>query len=161
MGVHLFIDGIEGECTADSHDKWIDLQSWSWGVSNSSSVSTGTGMSRGTSSIQDLNITKAMDKASSKIFISCCTGKVFPEIKLHCTSVQGDDVPETWLEIILTDCIVTSCQENGSSYEPGGSESISIAFKELSQDVFTQDEKGKLKSSGVKTYDVAGTKGTQ
>ena len=82
-------------------------------------------------------------------------------MKLHCTSVQGDDEPEVWLEIILTDCIFTSCQENGSSFEPGGNESVTIAFKELSVDVFVQDEKGKLKSSGVKTYDVAGTKGTQ
>ena len=161
MGVHLKIDGIEGECTAAKHEKWIDLQSWSWGVSNSSSVGIGTGMSRGTSMVQDLSISKVMDSASSKMFISCCTGKVFPEMLLHCTSVQGEDEPETWLEIKLTDCIFTSVMENGSGFEPGGTESVSIAFKELSVDVFVQDEKGALKSSGVKTYDVAGTKGTQ
>lgn len=161
MGVHLKIDGIEGDSTASKHEKWIDLQSWNWGVSNSASVGTGTGMSRGTSSIQDMGVTKVMDSASSKIFISCCTGKVYPEMKLHCTSVQGEDEPEVWLEIILTDCIFTSCQDTGSGFEDGGQESVSIAFKELSVDVKVQDEKGTLKSSGVKTYDVAGTKGTQ
>src|SRR6476660_10477302 len=36
-GEHIFLkfDGIDGESTATGHEKWIDVQSYSWGISSS------------------------------------------------------------------------------------------------------------------------------
>ena len=161
MALHLEIKGepIEGESKAHEHVKWIDVNSWSWGVSNSTSVSRGSGSGEGTAMIQDMNITKEMDGASNKIFQACCMGSMFDTITLHATTAIGGKNPGTWLKIDLTDCIFSSVQDSGAE-QGGAQESVSIAFKELSVEVFTQEDgKGPLSSAGIKTYDVAGALG--
>jgi type VI secretion system secreted protein Hcp len=162
MALHLKIDkeAIEGESKAHEHVKWIDIDSWSWGVSNSTSVARGDGSGEGTAMISDMQINKTVDGASNKIFQACCTGKMFGTITLHGTKAIGALNPGTWLKIELTDCIFTSVSESGAE-QGGAQESVSIGFKKLSVEVFTQnDGKGPLTSAGIKTYDVAGALGT-
>jgi len=162
MALHLEIKGapIEGESIAHKHIKWIDVNSWAWGVSNTASVARGGGSGENTCMVQDLNISKGVDGASNKIFQACAAGAMFDTITLHGTKACGETHPGVWLIIELTDCIFTNVSESGSD-QGGASESISIAFKKLSVEIFTQkDGKGALTSAGVKTYDVAGAEGT-
>ena len=60
----LKIDGIDGESTDDRHKGEIDIQSFSWGVSNSGSMSSGSGGGAGKASFQDIHFTRQLDKAS-------------------------------------------------------------------------------------------------
>jgi len=73
MAIDAFIkfDGINGEMQTGE----IPLQSFSWGVSNSSSgASSGTGSGAGKASFQDFSFTSAVGKQSPKLFESAVNG---------------------------------------------------------------------------------------
>src|ERR1700704_2209027 len=72
----LKLDGITGESQKDGHKKEIDIMSFSWGASNSSSVGTGTGASTGKVSVSDFSIMKSTDSSSPNLFQKCCDGTV-------------------------------------------------------------------------------------
>ena len=66
----LKLDGITGES-----QEGIRLQSFSWGVSNSSSIATsGGGAGAGKASFQDFSFTSAVGKQSPQLFLSAVEG---------------------------------------------------------------------------------------
>ena len=73
----LKIDGIPGESTDDKHKDWIEVLSFSHGVSQraSGSASTAGGATAERADFADFSIVKALDKASPKIFEASATGK--------------------------------------------------------------------------------------
>src|SRR5690349_1660886 len=62
----LKIDGIEGEATAEGHKGEIAIESWSWGVSQTSSAN-GSGARTGKPCTAPVTFTKMMDKASPQL----------------------------------------------------------------------------------------------
>ena len=110
----LKIDGVPGESTDDKHKDWIEVLSYSTGVSqrSSGSASTAGGASAERADFQDFSIVKALDKASPKIALACAKGTHIKEVKLELCRAGGDKVK--YMEYKLSNCIV-------SSYRPGGS----------------------------------------
>ena len=125
----LKLDGIQGESQKDNHKQEIDLMSFSWGASNSSSVGTGTGVSVGKVAVSDFSIMKATDSSSPVLFQKCCDGSVMTTgvVTLQ-RQVQGTATP--YLVYNFTNVYVTSVQWSGS----GGSgdapmESVAFCFE--------------------------------
>src|SRR5437868_3564442 len=109
----LKLDGITGESQKDGHVGDIDLMSFSWGASNSSSVGTGTGVSVGKVSVSDFSIMKSTDASSPTLFQKCCDGSVIPTAVVTLQrQVQGDATP--YLVYNFTNVYVTSLQWSGS-----------------------------------------------
>ncbi|MHC1742010.1 MAG: Hcp family type VI secretion system effector [Syntrophobacteraceae bacterium] len=109
------IDGIPGESTDDKHKDWIEVLSYSWGVSQpkSASASTAGGASAERADFQDFSIVKALDKASPKIALACAGGKHVKEVKLELCRAGGDKVK--YMEYKMTNCIITSCRRGGAA----------------------------------------------
>lgn len=98
----LKIDGIPGESTASGHENEIDLESWSWGVSNASTIGSATG-GAGAGKIRHdpLVITKHVDKATPKIFLACANGQHIKSLVLTGRrSEQGDYLVYTFSNVI-------------------------------------------------------------
>src|SRR5512141_296981 len=66
----LKIDGVPGESSDDKHKDWIEVLSYSWGVSqpSSGSASTAGGATAERANFSDFSVVKALDKASPKLF---------------------------------------------------------------------------------------------
>ena len=60
----LEIDGIKGETTDNKHEGTIEIESFSWGASNTGSMSAGGGGGAGKVNFQDLHFTTRVNKAS-------------------------------------------------------------------------------------------------
>ncbi len=62
----LKIEGIKGESTDDKHKDWIEILSYSWGVSQmaSASASTSGGGTSQRADFQDISIVKTLDSSS-------------------------------------------------------------------------------------------------
>ena len=125
----LKLDGVTGESQKQGHTGEIDLMSFSWGASNSSSVGTGTGVSVGKVAVSDFSIMKATDSSSPVLFQKCCDGSVMATgvVTLQ-RQVQGTATP--YLVYNFTNVYVTSIQWSGS----GGAgdapmESVSFCFE--------------------------------
>ncbi len=110
----LKIEGIPGECTDDKHKGWIEVLSFSTGISqpSSGSASSGGGRSAERANFSDFSVVKVVDKASPKLALFCANGEHIKEITLELCRASGDK--QKYLEIKLSDSIV-------SSYRPGGS----------------------------------------
>ena len=126
----LKLEGVEGESTDDKHKGQIELESWSFGATNSASFSSGGGGGSGKVSLQDFHVVKKMDKSSAKILAACCTGEHLKSATLFCRKAGKEQ--QEFLSIVLSDVMV-------SSYNVGGSagsdiipmDQISIAFAKI------------------------------
>ena len=110
----LKIATIPGESTDDKHAGWIEISSFSHGVSQASSgsVSSGGGRSAERCDHQDFSIVKSLDKASPKLALACCKGEHINEVIIELCRSGGDK--QKYMEYKLTDVIVSSVRPGGS-----------------------------------------------
>ena len=122
----LKLDGVTGESQKANHTGEIDIMSFSWGASNSTSVGTGTGASTGKVSVSDFSIMKSTDSSSPPLFQKCCDGSVIAtgDVTLQ-RQVSGNATP--YLVYNFTNVYVTSVQWSGSGGS-GDSPSESCTF---------------------------------
>jgi type VI secretion system secreted protein Hcp len=138
----LELQGITGESQKENHVGEIDIMSFSWGATNSSSVGTGTGASTGKVSVSDFSVMKSTDKSSPVIFQKCCDGSVIPQALVTLQrQVQGEATP--YLVYTFTNVFVTSVQWSGS----GGAgdtpmESVAFCFEVGEVDYSPQNDDG-------------------
>jgi len=90
----------------------ISVESWSWGVTNAATDGGGGGGGTGRASLSELKITKTVDRASPVLAFKCASGQHIPEVVLTVDRPVGSNRP--YLEIKLTDVIVTSVKPGGS-----------------------------------------------
>jgi type VI secretion system secreted protein Hcp len=111
----LKIKDLPGESQDAKHKEWIEVLSYSWGVSQASAGtrSSGGAISAGRVDFSDFSIVKALDKATPKLVDACTTGLHIAEVKLELCRNTGDK--QKYMEYKLSDVLVTSVRKGGSS----------------------------------------------
>jgi len=111
----LKIEEVPGESTDANHENWIELLSYSHGVSQLSSgaVSSGGSLSAERCDHQDFSVVKTLDKASPKLNLFCCNGKEVDKVSVELCRAGGEK--EKYMEYIMTKAIVTSVRPGGSA----------------------------------------------
>jgi type VI secretion system secreted protein Hcp len=104
---YLNIDGIKGESTDDKHKDWIEVLSFSHGMSQptSSTKSSAGGASTGRVTHQPFQIVKFLDAASPKLYEAISGGKHFSKIKIEVCRAGGSQVK--FLEITMEEVMVS------------------------------------------------------
>lgn len=128
----LCSDAFDGESENTKYPNCMDVLSWSWGMSNSSTTHAGGVGGVGQVSVQDLTTTKFVDKASPDLMLYTTNGKHFPKLELmvwNSCSECGDPPDRT---ITMEDVIVNSVAVGGSAGEAGRPvESVSFNFSKV------------------------------
>lgn len=128
MAVDIFlkIDGIDGESKEAAHRDWIEVSSWNWGVQQVTTPRDGAGA--GKVSVQDLTITKSLDKASPALMQSCATGRRMKEVTLDLTRQKNDR--QTYFTVKLSDVLVSSYKAGSAADRPDNQprEEITLSF---------------------------------
>ncbi len=109
----LKIDGIEGESTDDKHKSEIDVESFSWGVSQTRTAAAG-GAGAGRAAFQDLKFTSLVSKASPSLFLKSATGQ-FIKFAVLTARKSGGELQEEFLKITLSDVLVSSYQTSAEA----------------------------------------------
>lgn len=111
----LQIEGVPGESSDENHPEWIEILSYSHGVSQpgSGSVSSGGARSAERSEHQDFSIVKALDKATPKLNLYCCNGTHVPEVTIELCRATGEK--QKYMEYKMSDVLVSSVRPGGSS----------------------------------------------
>jgi type VI secretion system secreted protein Hcp len=110
----LKIDGIEGESQDAKHKNEIDIESFSWGETNSASAAHGGGGGgAGKVSAQDFHFVMRFNKASPQLFLATASGEHLKQAILTARTA-GKEQAE-FLKWTLTDCLVTSYQTGATT----------------------------------------------
>jgi type VI secretion system secreted protein Hcp len=109
----LKIEGVAGESTDPTYPSTIEIDSFSWGLSNSGSMASGGGGGSGKVSFQDLHFTmKRIDKSSPQLRQALAQGQHFPKATLFVRKTGGN--PEEFYKVALSDVVVSSYQSSAS-----------------------------------------------
>jgi type VI secretion system secreted protein Hcp len=154
----LKIDGIEGESKADKHTGEIDIESFSWGETQSGTFAVGGGGGAGKVSMQDFHFTMPVNKASPALFLACAQGDHIKNATLTCR--KAGKKQQEFLKVTFSDILVSSYQTGGS----GGADvlptdQISLNFAKIEVEYKEYDATGKLVGSIKKWFDLKGLKG--
>jgi type VI secretion system secreted protein Hcp len=129
MPIYVKYAAIDGDVTATGHEKWIEVNSFQWGVGRGISSPTGASADRESSapSVSEIVVTKATDIASTKLLDAALHG-------------EGEDVTidfcktdKSALNVYLS-YTLTNTMISGYSMSSGGdrpSESLSFNFTKI------------------------------
>ena len=113
----LKLDGIPGDSRDAHHKDEIDLESFSWGESNSGTRGGGGGGGAGKVQLEDLNVVMKLNKASPLLLKACASGQHIKEAVL--TARRAVKQQLEFLVIKLSDVLVSSYETSGGvSSEP-------------------------------------------
>lgn len=126
----LKLDGVESESTDDKHKGEIELESFSWGVTNQHSNSIGEGSGGGQGTPHTLQCTKQLDKSSPLLMVRCATGKGF-ETAVLTVRRGGADAPQDYFKITLEKAWVCNYQVTAHSGAAVPSESFDLKVKSI------------------------------
>jgi len=154
MAVDMFlkIDGIKGESQDSKHKDEIDVLSWSWGMSQSGTSHMGGGGGAGKVNVQDLSITKYIDKATPNLMMYCCNGKHIKEMKLTVRKA-GENALE-YLKITMTVGLISSVSSGGSMGEDQLTENISLNFAKVKIEYTAQKPDGTADTTIPKVWNI-------
>jgi type VI secretion system secreted protein Hcp len=157
--IYLKLEGLEGEADDKDHKNWIEVESFSWGVSNPASFAIGKGGQATQAHVAAISIQKRCDKASVAMFKACTTGKHIPKGIISCMKLDGDTRVE-YLKIDLTDIMVEGLSWSGSGGEHLIHESVSFVFAEFKQEYKLQQDKGSAQGVTDFGYNIQTSKAT-
>jgi type VI secretion system secreted protein Hcp len=102
---------VEG---GDPGSTQIDVESYSWGVSNTlqGGGGPGGGGGSGVTTVEDLTIVKTIDKASPLLARKCAIGEHIPQVVLTVYRPGGSNAP--YMEYKMSDVTINKVQQSGS-----------------------------------------------
>jgi type VI secretion system secreted protein Hcp len=156
MAIYMKYEGIEGEVTESAHDKWIEVNSFQFGVGRGMSSPTGNAANREATqaSVSEVTLTKLMDKASSKFFTESVTGGDGKDVELHFVATGNPST--TYAVYKLSNTLIS-----GYSLSSGGDkpmESISLNFTKVEFEMTPHDTANSGEAPIRVSYDLATAK---
>ena len=155
MAVDMFLklEGIKGEAQDAKHKEEIDVLAWSWGLAQSGTTHMGSGSGAGKVSVQDLSITKYVDKASPTLALYSCSGKHIPKGQLIVR--KAGDKPLEYIKIDLEDIIVSHLSLGGSGSEDRLTENVTLNFGKFKYVYTVQEKTGAAGAAPECKWDIA------
>jgi type VI secretion system secreted protein Hcp len=147
---YLKVDSIDGESADDKHKNEIQLLSYSWGGTQTTSVAGTGGSGAGKVNLSELAVTKYLDKATPKLFKSMVAGTHIANATL--TAIKAGTEGKPFLTVTLGELFVTSIHLSASTEVPV--ESVSFSYNTIKIDYSTQDESGTLTTAGSVSYNL-------
>ena len=161
VNAYLWVEGITGPST--SKTGFIDILSFSWGLSQTSTYGTGASgkeSKAGRADFSNLSIMKVLDVTSPLLAECCASGTIVPAVWIVYDKPvgTGTTTQQDYFRVYLKDALVTSVQLSGSSENP--TESVSFAFQAVEVAYKAEADDGKsLQGAVPKGWDLAALNG--
>ena len=152
VNAYLYVEGVEGPST--SKTGFIDILSFSWGVSQTSTYGAGASgkeAKAGRADFSNLTIMKVLDKTTALLADHCASGDILKEVYILYDKPVGDK-QQDYFRIYCKDALITSVQLSGSNENP--TESISFAFQGVEVAYRPEKDDGTLDAAIRKGYDL-------
>jgi type VI secretion system secreted protein Hcp len=157
MAVDYFlkIDGIVGDSTAAGFEGAIEVESFSWGASNTGrALGAGGGAARaGKVSFQDLHITAMASKATPLVFQYCA--KETGSRSAVLTATESGKTQLNFMTITMSDVLISSFQTGGSNTDLGPHDMFTLNFVKVEVDYRSQNDDGTLAAAIPGVFDLS------
>lgn len=146
MAVDMFlqVDGVDGDVTAQGYEKWIDIESFSWGVSNPTTIGSATGGAGAGKAVPgDFTVVKPFDRASPVFFKNCSAGAHYNTVVLAIRKAGGSGGASgaEFLRFTFGTVFTTKIDWSGPGDE-GPEEEITFVYGSLAVHYVLQDDSG-------------------
>jgi type VI secretion system secreted protein Hcp len=122
----LKLDGIDGESTDEQHQKWIEIESFSWGVSNPTTIGSGTGGGGAGRAVPgDFAVVMPFTAASPLIFKKCVSGEQYSTVLLSLRKT-GSQTSQDYLKYEFGTVFTTKIE--WSSSDDGPEEQVTFVY---------------------------------
>ena len=152
VNAYLYVDGVDGPST--SKTGFIDVLSFSWGVTQTSTYGSGASgkeAKAGRADFSNLTIMKVLDKTTPLLCDHCASGNILPKVYILYDKPVGDKQAD-YFRVYLKDALITSVQLSGSNENP--TESVSFAFQAAEIGYKAENDDGTLAGAVVKGYNL-------
>ncbi len=129
---YLKLDGVDGESQDANHKDWIDVLSYSEGVSSAAPLTIGSatgGAGAGRAAFSDLTVLTPIDKATPILFQDSLSGQEIKYATLEVVEPGG-----AYLDYKLTDVLISSVSDKGSAGDSLPQEQITLNFTKIEWD---------------------------
>ncbi len=154
--IFLKLAGIEGEAMDSRHPNEIDVLSWSWDVTQPSSMHAGAGGGAGKCMVNDLVIEHYVDRATPNLVQHCLTGKHVGEAVLVARKAGG--TPLEYLKITMEDVLVSRVKTVCTPNMRAPREQVSLSFSRVKQEYVIQNAQGGSAGAVSVGYDIKANK---
>ena len=151
--IYLYLDGIDGESNKSGAEKWIEIFSFSNGMTNHSSVAAGTGSGAGKVEFSSISVTKQLDLSSAKLALNNMKGTHIAKGTLIVRQAGGGETTQTYFQYDLQQVFVDSISWGGAAGGGKPSESVSFSFSQIQISYWQQDATGKGTLAGKVGWD--------
>lgn len=141
--MYIKFDGIDGESQDKDHKRWIDVLSMSHSIQQSD-TNLGTSRRRGDVALEDITLSKELDKSTPLLARAAATGLLLPAVQFHSVSTKPDGT-QVYLQYELKNVMITSYSVSSSSGSPLPTESFSLNFEEIK--ITFRDSFGQIEAS--------------
>jgi type VI secretion system secreted protein Hcp len=158
MASNIFakLGDIKGESLDSKHKDEVEVLSWSWGVTNSGTIRTGSGAARGKATFEDFSFTHRVDKASPLLLKACAIGQHLKEATI--TVRKAGKGQQEYLIIKMSDVIITGVHPSGTPDAAATAEHVALQFAKVDLEYKPQKPDGSLAAGLHFKYDIKGNK---
>lgn len=155
--LHLNLGSIQGESQSSNHTQEIEINSFSFGSTNSAIRSASGTAKGGKPTVSEITVSKEVDKASPQLFSALVGSTLIKAATISVSKLTGGGKPEDYLVISLTNVYITSLQTSSDKSLPPnqvGLETVTLNFQKINIDYKVQLTSGLLASGGTASYDL-------
>ena len=148
-------DNIKGESEDHKHKETIEIESFSWGATNSGTMATGGGGGAGKVQFQDFHFTTKVNKASPLLLKACATGQHIKKAVLFVRKQGGDQ--QDYYVVTMDDALVSSYQSGGVNSTGGTdlpTDQFALNFAKIEFKYKPQKPDGTLGGDVITGYDL-------
>jgi type VI secretion system secreted protein Hcp len=154
-------DGIKGDVTESTHDKWIELSSLQFGVGRGIG-GTAPGASKGREAslcnISEITVSKPADSASQDLMREAMIGAVPGKtVKIELTRVGPGDEPIVYTSFELEETMISGFSYSSSGDQPH--ESLSLNFTKITYKMSQQETDATTGNPKLGYFDLRTAKG--
>ena len=148
----LKLTDVKGESKDAKHPDEIQLSSFSFGVTNSGSMSAGGGGGAGKAAFGDVQCVSQLSIASPLLMLSCANGTHHGEAVLVARKSGGDKLE--YLKVTLKDVLVSSYHSSGSGSDIIPMDQFFLNYTSIKVEYLPQDAKGKGGGATTAGWDI-------
>lgn len=147
------VANIKGSSTIKGYQNWIDVNSFSWGVSVAT-PNLGSGAGVGKAVLSDFSWSQLVDQSAPGLFQDAVKGAKIPTITFDVLKTGGNTQPTKYFEMSFTNAMITSLNYSGSSGGNGVDLNGTFAYQSVKMTYWPTDSKGGIGSPVSASYDL-------